>query len=147
MNFNFIAANLQVDVVEQRNYEKRMAELAKKEMNEQRKLEKELQRQRILEEHRRKKEENEKGNTPEVASARTPGRHQSQPPFSRTQSQVNFIRRFVLFVPFQMAALFIFQLQRACHYSAISKAEYARTLSISNLSFFTNALAVSKFNF
>ncbi|PAV70085.1 hypothetical protein WR25_09665 isoform D [Diploscapter pachys] len=78
-----------VDVIEQRNYEKRMAEMAKKEMNEQRKLEKELQRQRILEEHRRKKEENEKGNTLEVASARTPGRHQSQPPFSRTQSQMS----------------------------------------------------------
>ena len=40
MDFNFITANLQVDVIEQRNYEKRMAELAKKEMNEQRKLEK-----------------------------------------------------------------------------------------------------------
>ena len=128
MDFNFITANLQVDVIEQRNYEKRMAELAKKEMNEQRKLEKELQRQRILEEHRRKKEENEKGNTLEVASARTPGRHQSQPPFSRTQSQVDFIRIFVLFIPSQMAAPFIFQLQRACHYSTTNKTKYAYPL-------------------
>ena len=124
-------------MIEQRNYEKRMAELAKKEMNEQRKLEKELQRQRILEEHRRKKEENEKGNTPEVASARTPGRHQSQPPFSRTQSQVNSIRRFVLLIPFQMIAPFIFQLQRACHYLTTSKTKYACLFEICILFFNT----------
>lgn len=37
----------QVDQIEQRNAEKRMAELAKREMAEQRKLEKELQRYRL----------------------------------------------------------------------------------------------------
>ncbi|WKY14424.1 hypothetical protein Q1695_000178 [Nippostrongylus brasiliensis] len=79
-----------VDQIEQRNAEKRMAELAKREMAEQRKLEKELQRQKILDDYKRRKMEKELGIESGSNSARGPnGRGHSQPPFVRTKSQMS----------------------------------------------------------
>uniref|UniRef100_A0A0N4W0G3 Calponin-homology (CH) domain-containing protein n=1 Tax=Haemonchus placei TaxID=6290 RepID=A0A0N4W0G3_HAEPC len=78
-----------VDQIEQRNAEKRMAELAKRELAEQRKLEKELQRQKILDDYKRRKMEKELGLESGSSSARgASGRGHSQPPFIRTKSQV-----------------------------------------------------------
>ncbi|VDK59745.1 unnamed protein product [Cylicostephanus goldi] len=80
-----------VDQIEQRNAEKRLAEIAKREMAEQRKLEKELQRQKILDDYKRRKMEKEMGVESGSNSARSPpGRGHSQPPFVRTKSQVRF---------------------------------------------------------
>ncbi|KAK6033048.1 hypothetical protein OSTOST_00747 [Ostertagia ostertagi] len=78
-----------VDQIEQRNAEKRMAELAKREMAEQRKLEKELQRQKILDDYKRRKMEKELGLESGSNSARGSGRGHSQPPFIRTKSQMS----------------------------------------------------------
>ncbi|KAK5979979.1 Patronin [Trichostrongylus colubriformis] len=79
-----------VDQIEQRNAEKRMAELAKREMAEQRKLEKELQRQKILDDYKRRKMEKELGLESGSSSARGAyGRGHSQPPFIRTKSQMS----------------------------------------------------------
>ncbi|KAK6759449.1 hypothetical protein RB195_021187 [Necator americanus] len=79
-----------VDQIEQRNAEKRLAELAKREMAEQRKLEKELQRQKILDDYKRRKMEKELGVESGSNSARgPPGRGHSQPPFIRTKSQMS----------------------------------------------------------
>ncbi|XGW35762.1 hypothetical protein V3C99_019168 [Haemonchus contortus] len=79
-----------VDQIEQRNAEKRMAELAKREMAEQRKLEKELQRQKILDDYKRRKMEKELGLESGSSSARgASGRGHSQPPFIRTKSQMS----------------------------------------------------------
>ncbi|KAK6061364.1 hypothetical protein COOONC_00968 [Cooperia oncophora] len=79
-----------VDQIEQRNAEKRMAELAKREMAEQRKLEKELQRQKILDDYKRRKMEKELGLESGSNSARgASGRGHSQPPFVRTKSQMS----------------------------------------------------------
>ncbi|EPB79660.1 hypothetical protein ANCCEY_01204 [Ancylostoma ceylanicum] len=79
-----------VDQIEQRNAEKRLAEMAKREMAEQRKLEKELQRQKILDDYKRRKMEKELGVESGSNSARgPPGRGHSQPPFIRTKSQMS----------------------------------------------------------
>ncbi|PIO72545.1 hypothetical protein TELCIR_05518 [Teladorsagia circumcincta] len=79
-----------VDQIEQRNAEKRMAEMAKREMAEQRKLEKELQRQKILDDYKRRKMEKELGLESGSNSARgASGRGHSQPPFIRTKSQMS----------------------------------------------------------
>ncbi|VDP17765.1 unnamed protein product [Heligmosomoides polygyrus] len=77
-----------VDQIEQRNAEKRLAELAKREMAEQRKLEKQLQRQKILDDYKlRKMEKLEK----ELCFTRGSNRRShSLPPFIRTKSQVSF---------------------------------------------------------
>ncbi|KJH42889.1 hypothetical protein DICVIV_11126 [Dictyocaulus viviparus] len=83
-----------IDQIEQRNAEKRMAEIAKREMAEQRKLEKELQRQvlrqKILDDYKRRKMEKELGVESGSNSARgSSGRGHSQPPFIRTKSQMS----------------------------------------------------------
>ncbi|KAK6739464.1 hypothetical protein RB195_008135 [Necator americanus] len=78
-----------VDQIEQRNAEKRLAELAKPEMTEQRKLE-ELQRQKILDDYKRREMEKQLGVESGSNSARgPPGRGHSQPPFIRTKSQMS----------------------------------------------------------
>ncbi|KHJ91515.1 hypothetical protein OESDEN_08621 [Oesophagostomum dentatum] len=79
-----------VDQIEQRNAEKRLAEMAKREMAEQRKLEKELQRQKILDDYKRRKMEKELGLESGSNSARSPpGLGHSPPPFIRTKSQMS----------------------------------------------------------
>ncbi|KAJ1362998.1 hypothetical protein KIN20_022742 [Parelaphostrongylus tenuis] len=79
-----------VDQIEQRNAEKRMAEIAKREMAEQRKLEKEIQRQKILDDYKRRKMEKELGIESGSTSARgSSGRGHSQPPFIRAKSQMS----------------------------------------------------------
>ncbi|CAB3400617.1 unnamed protein product [Caenorhabditis bovis] len=76
-----------VDMAEQRSAERRQLEMEKKELALQKKLEKELQRQKILEEYKRKKAEKELG--AEISSARSTSRGHSQPPFIRTKSQLS----------------------------------------------------------
>ncbi|KAE9419362.1 hypothetical protein Angca_002417, partial [Angiostrongylus cantonensis] len=79
-----------VDQIEQRNAEKRMAEIAKREMAEQRKLEKELQRQKILDDYKRRKMEKDLGIESGSTSSRgSSGRGHSQPPFIRAKSQMS----------------------------------------------------------
>ncbi|CAJ0610232.1 unnamed protein product [Cylicocyclus nassatus] len=83
-----------VDQIEQRNAEKRLAEIAKREMAEQRKLEKELQRQKILDDYKRRKMEKEMGVESGSNSAR---RHEGNPRLSNVsrfqacRSQVGLI--------------------------------------------------------
>ncbi|CAJ0608813.1 unnamed protein product [Cylicocyclus nassatus] len=76
-----------VDQGKQRNAEKRLAEIARR-MAEQRKLEKELQRQKILDDFRRRKMGEELGVKFRSNSARSCRGH-SQPPFVRTKSQMS----------------------------------------------------------
>ncbi|GMT03434.1 hypothetical protein PENTCL1PPCAC_25608 [Pristionchus entomophagus] len=77
---------IKVDNIEARNAERRAAERAKQEMADQRKIEKEIQRQKILDEYKRKKVEKELG-MDSARSTSSMGRGSSQPPFARTKSQ------------------------------------------------------------
>ncbi|GMT33362.1 hypothetical protein PFISCL1PPCAC_24659 [Pristionchus fissidentatus] len=75
-----------VDNIEARHAERRAAEKAKQEMADQRKIEKEIQRQKILDDYKRKKVEKELG-MDSARSTSSVGRGSSQPPFARTKSQ------------------------------------------------------------
>ncbi|KAH7700622.1 prion-like protein [Aphelenchoides avenae] len=84
---------------EAESMQKRMAEQQKQELAEQRKLEQQLKRQKLLEDYKRKKIEQELGEPASGAnsargsgsssSATTPNRGHSQPPFGRPKSQSN----------------------------------------------------------
>lgn len=75
-----------VDIAEQRNAEKKQLEMEKKDMAMRKKMEKEAQRQKILEEYKKKKQEKELG--AELSSGRSSARGHSQPPFVRTKSNM-----------------------------------------------------------
>ncbi|CAD6189201.1 unnamed protein product [Caenorhabditis auriculariae] len=69
-----------VDMAEQKIAERKMLENAKKEVAQRRKLEKEIQRQKILDDYKKKKIEKELG--VDLPSARSSSRGHSQPPFT-----------------------------------------------------------------
>ncbi|KAI1716324.1 microtubule-binding calmodulin-regulated spectrin-associated domain-containing protein [Ditylenchus destructor] len=88
---------LLTDQKEQEVAEKRQQELEKQEEAEQRKMERELKRQKLLEDYKRKKMEQELGESPSgsnsarasSSSTASLSRGHSQPPFGRPKSQSN----------------------------------------------------------